>query len=137
MRGEKYHLKKFFGEREGSPPRARGKDRLFLLPAALPGITPACAGKSQPVQVRRVPARDHPRVRGEKRREKPMNKRRKGSPPRARGKDNKMLWAAMMSGITPACAGKSLAQFRLMCGMRDHPRVRGEKLIVNEIHRYA
>ena len=50
----------------GSPPRVRGKD---VLPEDIQdgaGITPACAGKSCPWHGRFYPARDHPRVCGEK-----------------------------------------------------------------------
>ena len=50
----------------GSPPRVRGKVRLFLGGNLLPGITPACAGKSLYSPDLFFRFKDHPRVCGEK-----------------------------------------------------------------------
>ena len=50
-----------------------------------------------------------------------------GSPPHVRGKvfiDGKQITA---SGITPACAGKSLASVSATGCFWDHPRMCGEK----------
>ena len=66
-------------------------------------------------------------MRGEKRLPLYWSAGEKGSPPRARGK---VTWAPTWestTGITPACAGKSLSLSRLSRLSRDHPRVRGEK----------
>ena len=50
----------------GSPPRMRGKGIADDEARAAVGITPACAGKSCPDGYTPCPARDHPRVCGEK-----------------------------------------------------------------------
>ena len=50
----------------GSPPRMRGKAVEMKLAGTVHGITPACAGKSQSPFPLQRPARDHPRMCGEK-----------------------------------------------------------------------
>ena len=50
-----------------------------------------------------------------------------GSPPRVRGKENTAYGCMNLSGITPACAGKSMAYLPLIRILEDHPRVCGEK----------
>ena len=50
----------------GSPPHARGKERLLQGQGRYPGITPACAGKSYSIGSALAASRDHPRMRGEK-----------------------------------------------------------------------
>mgnify|MGYP005802672839 CR=1 FL=1 len=76
-------------------------------------------------------------MRGEKKLDKMLSKLDQGSPPRARGKGRRAPDPRKQVGITPACAGKSLFLSANNEHKGDHPRVRGEKLIVNEIHRYA
>ena len=71
----------------GSPPHGRGKDVPFIGTLAVPGITPAWAGKSEtacsPVLLRW----DHPRMGGEKQRMPAKTDKHMGSPPHGRGKD--------------------------------------------------
>ena len=55
----------------GSPPRVRGKVRLFLGHGVDRGITPACAGKSTAGWPTSMASRDHPRVCGEKTKKSP------------------------------------------------------------------
>ena len=113
----------------GSPPRVRGKvDICFVLSVAF-GITPACAGKrkSRPAGARRD--RDHPRVCGEKNQRTRPIQRNRGSPPRVRGKVNSWPWLVAITGITPACAGKSCRRPTRTPARRDHPRVCGEKVV--------
>ena len=57
-----------------------------------------------------------------------------GSPPLTRGKENKLPESVPYIGITPAYAGKSCTVDCCICAVGDHPRLRGEKLvmIVNE-----
>ena len=45
-----------------------------------------------------------------------------------RGKDGVNDSAQAVTGITPACAGKSVIRISDGCLRRDHPRVCGEKL---------
>ena len=92
--------------RWGSPPLARGKAREYLLWICL--------------------ARDHPRLRGEKKSKKPLILASMGSPPLARGKATGSVSIERSYRITPACAGKSRRPV-LPLAPRDHPRLRGEK----------
>ena len=52
-----------------------------------------------------------------------------GSPPRTRGKGSAYHKKAVLPGITPAYAGKSMLILLSYSPRRDHPRVRGEKLL--------
>ena len=69
-------------------------------------------------------------MRGEKNLTLYPHKEEEGSPPRARGKDSYASGHRRCGGITPACAGKRLYNVASAEFIRDHPRVRGEKLIV-------
>ena len=50
----------------GSPPRVRGKGSVWVSPAEVGGITPACAGKRSSAERTARRPWDHPRVCGEK-----------------------------------------------------------------------
>ena len=52
-----------------------------------------------------------------------------GSPPRVRGKLFLMQQAMIRTRITPACAGKTHAEFLEDFAGKDHPRVCGENSI--------
>ena len=111
----------------GSPPRVRGKELFANVIVDVEGITPACAGKRRSLFSFVSADRDHPRVCGEKMPLYSVPGLYKGSPPRVRGKAVALSVSFPISGITPACAGKSRCS-RLRCGVfRDHPRVCGEK----------
>ena len=69
-------------------------------------ITPACAGRSR-THIISAPFR--------------------GSPPRVRGEETGLAQHRAGRGITPACAGRSSPDEARRIGMRDHPRVCGEK----------
>ena len=105
--GEKAAEQDFRHCRTGSPPRVRGKDKRLPPPMHAIGITPACAGKSGPVEVGPFTIF--------------------GSPPRVRGKVDAALQLMLGLGITPACAGKSPVSPRRRDVGEDHPRVCGEK----------
>ena len=64
---------------------------------------------------------------GEKVRLRWKPKSKKGSPPRGRGKGGAGVLILGQIGITPAWAGKRLLELRRKTGVRDHPRVGGEK----------
>ena len=70
----------------GSPPRGRGKGRRVVDHHPLPRITPAWAGKSICLALPITAPRDHPRMGGEKARDRASVVMVKGSPPRGRGK---------------------------------------------------
>ncbi len=113
----------------GSPPRVRGKGTCDIRFFRRGGITPACAGKSPPRCPGGTKSWDHPRVCGEKHRLQSSDCTFSGSPPRVRGKAFCTFARARWAGITPACAGKSLAGRDLAALHQDHPRVCGEKLM--------
>ncbi len=113
---------------QGSPPRVRGKEHAAA--AAYKDtmqITPACAGKRAVSPCPAAPARDHPRVCGEKAAQLSDQARPWGSPPRVRGKVARKAPTCQANGITPACAGKRSVQRSGSAAARDHPRVCGEK----------
>ena len=95
------------------------------------GITPACAGKSLFANISDNIAQDHPRVCGEKFGTDAVNVGKQGSPPRVRGKGSPPHNSGAGNGITPACAGKSARTFRRPPPSQDHPRVCGEKWLVD------
>ncbi len=98
----------------GSPPRMRGKAHLRTLVQLFQRITPACAGKRKVAQACNIPAKDHPRVCGEKNANRQTYVFREGSPPRVRGKVPCFEFKAVCIRITPACAGKSSGVKRLL-----------------------
>ena len=128
LRGEKNFAKFVFGEVRGSPPLARGKVVTSITSAGNERITPACAGKSYGKSKALNRARDHPRLRGEKSERPRRNQLARGSPPLARGKDTSSNGYVQHTRITPACAGKSWSLPELAGLVRDHPRLRGEKM---------
>ena len=86
----------------------RGK--VFSPPTAAPssGITPAYAGKRKEQLAKLEDDKDHPRLCGEKPYFYDAVTQRVGSPPPMRGKDEDHRTKAVMSGITPAYAGKRI-----------------------------
>ena len=90
----------------GSPPHVRGKADGCPVSERLPGITPACAGKSESAPLVSMVFRDHPRMCGEKLYTPCMIAPKVGSPPHVRGKEISDIETAKKMGITPACAGK-------------------------------
>ena len=106
--GEKRRLQHGGFQRQGSPPRMRGKVSQLYLAPLVRGITPAYAGKSRIHRVCTDRHRDHPRVCGEKRKPAPSLAFLWGSPPRMRGKADSEDAEDEGGRITPAYAGKRL-----------------------------
>ena len=88
-------------------PHARGAGGSFVVKVAQVGITPACAGSSEPRSGRCRWLRDHPRMRGEQCSGLSSGVGWGGSPPHARGADTRRAERPGGRGITPACAGSS------------------------------
>ena len=105
----------------------RGKEYPTIQNRLMWRITPACAGKRTGAFHYPVVSRDHPRVCGEKRCSIWQILNCIGSPPRVRGKVVPSGNICTVSGITPACAGKSFSCFKSNTFKWDHPRVCGEK----------
>ena len=127
--GENRGPAQFFRFPLGSPPRMRGK-----RPGAHPGrsdsrITPADAGKTASSVPLPAKKRDHPRGCGENNMKNPTAKRKKGSPPRMRGKRFDDLFKIIGYRITPADAGKTQSDGRGLLLCRDHPRGCGENSV--------
>ena len=101
----------------GSPPRVRGEEFRFETVQSGQRITPACAGRRTGRILKTTIFRDHPRVCGEKLRGAGVPQKAQGSPPRVRGEAGRARPCTSLSGITPACAGRSKKLFQ--------PRFRG------------
>ena len=95
----------------GSPPRVRGKLISIPYQTKCVRITPACAGKTISLSSVTVEARDHPRVCGENMLIPPYSSVSQGSPPRVRGKRYSIHARFVARRITPACAGKTEADY--------------------------
>ena len=110
----------------GSPPHARGRRPPWLRPVQSPGITPACAGKTNYLASNAHQIADHPRMRGEDYALTDPTTAATGSPPHARGRRGVRDLEGDRPRITPACAGKT--RLRSSRGQKpsDHPRMRGE-----------
>ena len=136
MRGEKTANVFHACNQRGSPPRARGEVWCRPRKSVPHRITPACAGRSDPERRRTRRPRDHPRVRGEKQKERRRFSVHKGSPPRARGEGFRLIYGQIEQRITPACAGRRTRKARSTGSKGDHPRVRGEKYldVPEEVH---
>ena len=110
----------------GSPPRMRGKPAKVRHRRHSRRITPAYAGKTRTHLLQVGKPQDHPRVCGENSFSPPALWLSKGSPPRMRGKPKRNIKKRILSGITPAYAGKTKAQYQKEDIVWDHPRVCGE-----------
>ena len=129
LRGEKASKRQGYGFVQGSPPLTRGKGISISRLRALERITPAYAGKSLHGLAHAEWREDHPRLRGEKHSKSFCMLSSFGSPPLTRGKAHYGNSLCAGVGITPAYAGKSFIHAIHKPLVKDHPRLRGEKLI--------
>ena len=113
-------------QREGSPPRVRGKRRCGAYLPLPSRITPARAGKTASSIVVINAAPDHPRACGENLPLVTPAQFKRGSPPRVRGKPVALLGVSMIRRITPARAGKTGRHRTALRTAPDHPRACGE-----------
>ena len=130
MGGEKKLETRPCQETWGSPPRGRGKAIAVSLFLRFGRITPAWAGKSPPTISHHQTRKDHPRVGGEKLVVGVGRGAVLGSPPRGRGKADPRKHRTRQAGITPAWAGKSDSFSEGLGVSQDHPRVGGEKFVL-------
>ena len=125
--GKSFRFVHFAGFPVGSPPRMRGKATNIHIVTVMQGITPAYAGKSLAVFPTRPGERDHPRVCGEKARCGGCWRLLPGSPPRMRGKEAQWWLLSWPLGITPAYAGKRVAEiYQAVQSPGSPPRMRGK-----------
>ena len=129
--GEKTMSSVFSTADTGSPPPMRGKEAKDRAKTFWGGITPAYAGKSITMAMLVTSGKDHPRLCGEKFSIHCKVICRKGSPPPMRGKAISAAPGDHIFRITPAYAGKSVRWFPARYGIRDHPRLCGEKLLMD------
>ena len=118
-------------ETQGSPPHVRGKRVMWGPDEIMVRITPACAGKTRDSGHSGRRTEDHPRMCGENTSFGVCGGVTSGSPPHVRGKRIHYEKVSVSWGITPACAGKT---GMLRCSIkprRDHPRMCGENLTMN------
>ena len=112
----------------GSPLRVRGKVAQDRGHAVRAGITPARAGKSVYIDSISQPARDHPRLCGEKKKSIIGDVGFAGSPPPVRGKGFPRSPQAGQRRITPARAGKRRPSHVYSQPFWDHPCLCREKI---------
>ena len=130
MRGEDFVCSRNVPDILGSPPLARGRHGPDDEKNLSPGLTPACAGKTDVGHGVRSLARAHPRLRGEDSDSSTPIETFQGSPPLARGRRLSSGRLPFRQRLTPACAGKTS---RRSCGnipCQAHPRLRGEDLVI-------
>ena len=114
----------------GSSPRVRGKHVFDAFPELLPGLIPACAGKTPIGQCVRSGTSAHPRVCGENDKDPYSDETLSGSSPRVRGKQPAGRQPPPGLGLIPACAGKTHSDFLLLRAWWAHPRVCGENFLL-------
>ena len=112
----------------GSPPHGRGKDVPFIGTLAVPGITPAWAGKSRRYSIKSGRIKGSPPHGRGKAAQGGGEWSGDGSPPHGRGKGVYVTNTAISRGITPAWAGKRCVRHEHSYQQGDHPRMGGEKL---------
>ena len=110
----------------GSSPRVRGKPHSGCLRYPKQGLIPACAGKTIRTQTTWCFPSAHPRVCGENIPEGTPLDCVQGSSPRVRGKLGGGCAGITVSGLIPACAGKTAVGKPHKPNPRAHPRVCGE-----------
>ena len=109
-----------------SSPHARGTPRGRREVENKIGIISACAGSTTTTSSRPRPRRDHPRMRGEHSGRLQELADDQGSSPHARGTLHVVGAVREAEGITPACAGNTIAHTLGVKVSEDHPRMRGE-----------
>ena len=110
----------------------RGKGQAAPFGAEPVGITPAYAGKRWSTFLSRQEHGDHPRICGEKTVNGTGKVTRLGSPPHMRGKGVSQRPPGAETGIIPAYAGKRNAVRTGLLFRQDHPRICGEKSLLDE-----
>ena len=114
----------------GSSPLTRGKRGEDAPALITQGIIPAHAGKTTCPPIRWWSPPDHPRSRGENISSTLSTSPPGGSSPLTRGKQREKVGRPPDRGIIPAHAGKTQASRTALHATWDHPRSRGENLLL-------
>ena len=130
MRGEHQIMGYHSAKPRGSSPHARGAREGWAYHSCGARIIPACAGSTYRQKQTARHGRDHPRMRGEHflRHRAPVKIR--GSSPHARGAPPLDRAPGDGHGIIPACAGSTLPVRVRAARREDHPRMRGEHIVL-------
>ncbi len=104
----------------------RGPHRRVAGMLLAGGITPAHAGTTNHGCLLVKHLRDHPRSRGDHRRDTRARTASRGSPPLTRGPPHGREPPPLSHGITPAHAGTTPSRCYPAPHIRDHPRSRGD-----------
>jgi hypothetical protein len=117
----------------GSPPHSRGARNPGNWTANDFGITPAFAGSTVQDLSSLAPVADHPRIRGEHLPSSSGGLTVPGSPPHSRGALRVGDPFLVGVRITPAFAGSTIPVMLKPAGPWDHPRIRGEHDLANNL----
>ena len=126
MRGEHYTTLLVNKADAGSSPHARGAPPGIRARGGPCRLIPACAGSTPTTSSMLRRTRAHPRMRGEHPGAGLVCLTAGGSSPHARGALRPHSEGFGASGLIPACAGSTLAQFFPSVTSPAHPRMRGE-----------
>ena len=110
----------------GSSPLARGTPGGEAMGYKVTGLIPARAGNTSHALERHLPARAHPRSRGEHHVVFEDCPGFKGSSPLARGTQAADLFKLLAIGLIPARAGNTNIRVHVIGDLGAHPRSRGE-----------
>ena len=94
----------------------------------MPGLIPACAGKTFSFEFFNITVPAHPRVCGENSVKEASFPFQPGSSPRVRGKRLARGFRGINRGLIPACAGKTPREGLRYTNPWAHPRVCGENI---------
>ena len=126
IRGEHPARGRAGGQFGGSSPHTRGARGRPAPRPARPGIIPAYAGSTRPAPRPMGLTMDHPRIRGEHRRDRRGATSATGSSPHTRGAPPSTGNVLPRPGIIPAYAGSTGSGAGRRARAGDHPRIRGE-----------
>ena len=115
---------------EGSSPLTRGKRALQGKAAALAGLIPTHAGKTERGRGCPRRAEAHPHSRGENCHQRTDAGRQRGSSPLTRGKLETEQMKTASDGLIPTHAGKTVALYGATRALGAHPHSRGENAAI-------
>ena len=119
---------------EWDHPRIRGEHLLTCrLILELAGSSPHTRGARRRRANPTSGMRDHPRIRGEHRLAELREGPRGGSSPHTRGARMDELINGLTGRIIPAYAGSTVDRRHCCSGTWDHPRIRGEHILVTSL----
>ena len=130
IRGEHRIAPGWWGKRRGSSPHTRGARSPGRVGFPPRRIIPAYAGSTSSLQPRSSMGQDHPRIRGEHSTSGDALCMKVGSSPHTRGAREDHGGRRQMRRIIPAYAGSTSPSANAWGLLWDHPRIRGEHVIV-------